>query len=247
MEKNEKIGNDRVLYQVYETTDYSKFKDITGNREKNEGHLKALENAIENDNLLQVSHLIVNEKFEVIDGQHRLEAAKRLGLPVAYAFYNGLTLEHVQDLNKNNRTWKYGDKMHSFCSQGKKHYVQLSDFIDKYGFGQWESQLMLGGKWASYRKVFQNGLFEVQDYEKACRIAEQILSFEHYFSRFRLRSFVLAMVEIMWNPNYDHNRMIRKLQLGKRIELRVDKKEYIRHIEEIYNYRESHNRVYFSH
>ena len=61
---------------VIETTDYDIFKGIVGNRKVEKKHVEMLTGAIDRNNLLNVRPIIVNEEMMVIDGQHRLEAAK---------------------------------------------------------------------------------------------------------------------------------------------------------------------------
>ena len=52
---------------VHTTTDYSLFKSIDGNRTKNKAHVKKLKKSMEEKYLFTV--IIVNEKYEIIDGQ----------------------------------------------------------------------------------------------------------------------------------------------------------------------------------
>ena len=56
------------------------FKKIKGNRIVNKSNLNAIITSMEQQQL--VSPIMINEKFEIIDGQHRFEACKELGLPV---------------------------------------------------------------------------------------------------------------------------------------------------------------------
>ena len=64
--------------QVYTTTDYFLFKPIEGNRHKNLLHLSRLKKSISANYLFTV--IIVNEKYEIIDGQHRFQCIKDLKL-----------------------------------------------------------------------------------------------------------------------------------------------------------------------
>ena len=71
-----------TVNQIHQTTDYSMFQTLEGNRNLNKLHLKRLKNSFQKKYLL--SPIIVNEKFEIIDGQHRFEAGKQLGLPINF-------------------------------------------------------------------------------------------------------------------------------------------------------------------
>ena len=67
---------------IYETNDYEKFKLLGLNRPLTDNH--SLEQVIKENNLLKYNAMIVTPDFEVLDGQHRLEICKKLGMPIFY-------------------------------------------------------------------------------------------------------------------------------------------------------------------
>lgn len=77
--------------KTYKTNDYSIFKSIMGNRTINLKNVNNIINNIKKNGLLPTV-IIVNEKMEVIDGQHRLQALKELNLPVYYQIKEGLSI-----------------------------------------------------------------------------------------------------------------------------------------------------------
>ena len=76
----------KVVNQVNQTTDYSKFKTLKGNRSVNKLHVKRLQKSFKQSYLL--SPIIVNQNYEIIDGQHRFNAAKAENLPVNFILCN---------------------------------------------------------------------------------------------------------------------------------------------------------------
>lgn len=64
------------------TKNYSLFKKYAKNRDIDGRHVEKLIASIKTANLLDCEPILVNEKMEVIDGQHRLEAAKSLNLDI---------------------------------------------------------------------------------------------------------------------------------------------------------------------
>ena len=70
------ITEPMVINHVHTTTDYFLFKPINGNRNINRLHLSRLKKSIEENYLFTV--IIVNENYEIIDGQHRFECIKEL-------------------------------------------------------------------------------------------------------------------------------------------------------------------------
>lgn len=67
-------------YKVYVTDKYSIFRRLSGNRDVKEARVKKIMRSIEKVGYIP-NPIIVNENMEVVDGQGRLEAVKRLGLP----------------------------------------------------------------------------------------------------------------------------------------------------------------------
>lgn len=116
---------------VFKTTDYSQFKHLVGNRavadiRKN----KILRSVKMNGQIYTV--IIVNEKFEVIDGQGRLAAFQELGLPVNYVVVQGLTARDCAILNANTTNWTIADYIQSYTELGVESYVRLTQLIEKH-------------------------------------------------------------------------------------------------------------------
>ena len=84
--------------KILKTKDYSIFKTVNFNRDKNKKHIKSVIKIIRKENLLHLHPILVNNYMEVIDGQHRLEAAKELNLEVFY-IQSDLSYEHILSSN----------------------------------------------------------------------------------------------------------------------------------------------------
>ena len=67
---------------IQKSKDYNIFKTLTGNRELNISHKEKLKKSFKENYL--ISPIIINEKYEIIDGQHRFNAARELGYYVYY-------------------------------------------------------------------------------------------------------------------------------------------------------------------
>ena len=104
---------DKKITSVYQTDDYSKFKLIDGNRPID--HAKKIIESIKEIGMLW-QPILVNERFEIIDGQGRFLAMKTLKLPIIYIRQDGLTIKEVRYLNKNATNWKVDDYIHSYAT-----------------------------------------------------------------------------------------------------------------------------------
>ncbi len=121
---------------VQMTTEYETIKHIVGNRLVNPSHVETLKISMTEKQLLIPA--IVNEKMQVIDGQHRLQACIELDLPFYYVIVDGYGLEDVQRMNTNMKNWTTLDFMQTYLDlykAGHKEYVsyvRLNEFINKY-------------------------------------------------------------------------------------------------------------------
>ncbi len=75
---------------------------------------------------------MVDEKYHVIDGQHRLRAAEELGLEIYYQVKKGCGIEEMIRLNSVQDNWNWLDYMNAYASEGNENYRKLEVFIKKY-------------------------------------------------------------------------------------------------------------------
>lgn len=115
---------DRVIGKIFETSDYSKFKRITGNREVEKRAKKYMKSIQENG---IISPIIVNELWEVIDGQARVQCGIELNIPIPYIIKPGLRLKEVLDVNQNTTKWRAKEIVHGYAENGDvgNKYLEL--------------------------------------------------------------------------------------------------------------------------
>lgn len=224
--------------QVLKSTEYSKFKILPGNRNINTLHFNRLRDSMAEDFLF--SPIIVNEKFEVIDGQHRLKCCEELKLPVYYLTCQGYGLSEIQRYNVNTKNWSMDDFMNGYIELGKKEYEFYKLFKDKYGFGHRESLRMLVNQSDHIRmnKDFMEGKLRIKNYNNACILAEKIKMVEPFYDGWRRRSFVMALVSLINKGNFNIEEFVDKLryQQSKMYDCGTSE-QYIQLIEEIYNFK----------
>ena len=116
---------------VFKTDDYSLFRTLRGNREVNRSRIDKIEQSIKDVGYVS-NPIIVNNKMEVIDGQGRLEALKRLGLPVEFIVVNGCGIRECIAMNINMTNWGLIDYIKSYANQGIDSYRRLLGLINAY-------------------------------------------------------------------------------------------------------------------
>ena len=114
---------------IHCTHDLSVFKIIDGNRNINLGHVERLVKSIKDNGFLKTP-IIVNKFYEVVDGQHRLEAAKKVNSQIYYIKVDDYDLNTAITLNANSSNWSLIDYVRSYCDLGFKDYIKLNELYE---------------------------------------------------------------------------------------------------------------------
>ena len=153
----------------------------------------------------QLQPIIVNERLEVIDGQHRLEACKILGWEVAYLISKGATIKDVVLINNTQKPWNYKDYIKTFSHKdhwNHGEYVKLQKYVETYGFTFTICRNLLVGHFQASaatnpQKAFEAGNFKVKDLQKAERWGSQLLKIKAFAPQLvRVGKFCMAFVKI---------------------------------------------------
>lgn len=226
------------MQKIHQTEDYTLFKRILGNRKMSQPHINRLIDAISQDaSVISYNPIVVNEKYEVVDGQHRLEAIKKLGLPVHYIQEEGLTLANVQSLNAMSKVWSPMDYARSYSELGNKNYKLYIDFKIEFKLNHDVLRAFLSLDKPTTVEMFRHGMFKVPSVDKSWDLCACHREVGEYYERYKLRSFALAFKRIWENNEYNHKRMLDKLsKFGHKIEDYSLVEDYQRALENVYNH-----------
>lgn len=118
----------KEIAKIYESTDYSIFKRLEGNRSITAARAKKIRKSIVENGYI-FSPIAVNENMEVIDGQGRLEALSELGLPIHYYIIRGAGREQCITLNVYGTSWSINDYIKSYAECGIEDYKFLGSLM----------------------------------------------------------------------------------------------------------------------
>lgn len=116
---------------IKRTYDYAIFKRMAGNRAISESNVKKIMRSIQRYGWWG-EVVLVNEKMEVADGQHRIEALKRMGMPVEYRVVEGITIDDIVAINNAVHKWTVTDAIASYAERGKVDYVRINNLINEF-------------------------------------------------------------------------------------------------------------------
>ncbi|MBV5190957.1 ParB N-terminal domain-containing protein [Staphylococcus chromogenes] len=194
--------------EVYKTEDLEKFKFTKFNR-----------NVLFTDEMLKqakegfISPIIVNEHMVVIDGQHRLEHAKKAGVPVEYIVKPGLNEHDIVRMNTTQRKWSLLNFIESYANQGSEEYVALLNLLNKQYAGITVVISVARNNTTStgVTELIKSGKFEFVNFEET-------LNFLKYYEKFRKETntpkktkVALALYSLYRVEGFDGDRLIRKV------------------------------------
>lgn len=134
------VGNSGVEEgcKTYNITDYSIFEHLVGNRNLKQENVRQIEKSIMEKGYSSGSFIKINEKCEVIDGQHRIQAILNIyhktgkKIPIPTIVLGGATIEDVMLINQNRKNWGPSEFDESYAAQGNPHYTFLQGMKKKY-------------------------------------------------------------------------------------------------------------------
>ena len=171
--------------KIYTTTEYGIFVFADWNRDVSNARVVKMMESITRVGWLP-EPILVNEHFEVIDGQSRLKALEALGMPVEFCIARGIGRTECQMMNIFQKNWTTSDYINSYIADGNDNYIWLKAMIGRYKnltpsvvesvvVGKGTSRLM-GGK---NNAAIQDGSLKLNEAERV--YTEKVL---FYLSRF---------------------------------------------------------------
>ena len=229
----------RAGYDVYKTTQYEKFTVLQGNRRINELHRQRLMKAMKARYLVSICY--VNDRFEIIDGQHRFSICEELGLPFYFIIIPGYSLEEVQILNARTKNWTAVDLLDSFCDRGKKEYQRARDFMECYGlsFSPAIRLLTHNRVISKSSESFSSGTLCIHedDYNRALKIADRIREIADLVSFARQDNFIAAYSDAFDQKEFKPAEFLKKaVAYPSKLIRQSTTDQYLAMIESLYNY-----------
>lgn len=228
------------------TNDYSIFKDFSSNREVDHKHVNKLVQAIRKRNLLHVNPIVVDHEMRVIDGQHRLAAAKLLKVDIYYV-QDSINRKDISMLNSNQKNWTAMDYINFYTIEKNSSFMQLSSLIKHYPEMAVSALLVLSNS-EGRRDVIQlkEGYLDVLNIDHCRKICDTCKDLSRrYGAGFVFDSrFPLALSKAISTEGFRIERFIEQIDLSPRDFVRCHTKEqYLEMIEDIYNRQLSKNKI----
>lgn len=241
-----------VIPKIQFTTNMGMFKFSEVNRDfttpRSVRRIKRIAQSMKEVGFLPTQAITISPSGHIVDGQHRYQAAQELGIGVYYMVDTNIKnstasiFQAAVRQNESQESWSKNDYIKGYVARGNKHYSTLKEFMNEFPmYSMTECMMFLQNSGTRHcsKVTFSQGLFQVEDVDKARQWASDILQLEPYFKDFNSSVFVRTLLTIMEKePNFSWENFIHKVKLRPGMIFRCgDKKSYSTMIEDLYNYR----------
>lgn len=220
------------------------FSETNRQVDNNSNHFKRLLKSMEKYGFLPAYPIHVQSRgsrFEIVDGQHRYEAAKTLGLPVYFVIYNNGEL-NIPEINAGQGAWSLMDYLKSYAQQGYADYAELVEFSLKYKIPTTIAARLLqgciGSDGTKQSNSLKDGNFKVKSRTTAESVASAVVAVRDINKHVGGHNlFITAISRCMAVKDFDVNVFVEKCRKcpGKLI-VHPNLIAFNRMIDEIYNY-----------
>lgn len=215
------VGKESVkVANIMATRNYDQFRFLDGNREVK--HFKKLVKSLMAIGILY-QPVLVNENYEIVEGQGRFLAMKELNLPILYVVQSGIGIEECRFLNSSSTNWNIKNYVHSYAHGSDKkisyqYLEQLQKEFPDFGIriiyaSSTNRSVSGGGKATSNLKNGEAELSE-EDYRRGREVLSYLENFSFLFKAMtgRAESLQMALVYCYNNASVDNDYLLEKVQ-----------------------------------
>lgn len=225
---------------------YDAFSFREDNRDRiDNSHVDKLIASIKSRNMLDLRPILVNDKMQIIDGQHRLLAAKSLQVEIYYKIEKTLSSKEIILMNISKQ-WRSADYLNFYVKNGYEEYEKLKDFISRNRITlKVALNITMGQTHDGYLKfkagdyIFNNEIIQVD--VNICwetiEVIKRLNGFSPYTNSARFWRALLLLIRL---DGFNNKKWQENLQrMIGRFCVRATIKDYLKLFMETYNYRNS--------
>lgn len=232
---------------VVSTKDYEKFKLVSFNRSIKPKNVERLMKSFNMTGGMSISKpIIVDENFVVIDGQHRLEACKRLGIPVHYIIANE-SPDRIPIYNTYQEKWGLEDYANYWAYEGNENYKRILEVKEKTGVSLAGCIECLCFSMGGHNDDFKEGRFTfTKDIDESVEYVKKIMQLHYLIKGKRVvtTKITRAIRFLSRIKSFNLDTLINKMERYQaKLHPCVTSEEYIELFVTLYNYKIQLNRI----
>lgn len=177
-----------------------------------------------------------NGRLVIIDGQHRFEIAKEIGIAVCYIV--DATQVDVTKL-QGGAPWVPKDYAGSFAQRGYKDYERVLEFAGKHGIPLSTAAALLAGtvSFGNVNTAFRDGSYKVRDELFADQVATIFATMKAYGRFTSKQSYIDAIAACCRADGFNVRRLLNNVKrCPEKLQPYATREAVLTMMEEIYNY-----------
>ncbi len=227
--------------EIKKTDKYSLFEKHGDNRKLKLSKHRKLTRSMEEFGFLPYWPVVVghngNGKFKIFDGQHRVEIAQSLGLPVYYIISD---IEfNIATINDTQRTWDTIDYAEVYAEKGIRAYQDGLAFMQEHNIAIGQTFALLAGvtSYSNVENSFKQGNFRVKDFPWAEKVVGVFCPIRAMTAKINRSAFLQACMSTCRVNYFDISRMVTSAEKQRdKLESFSTRDAYLDMMETIYNH-----------
>jgi hypothetical protein len=239
-----------VKKEILTTFDYDKFSVLAANRGINQFHVDKIAESMLKKQL--VCPILVNEKYEIIDGQHRYFACMKSKLPIYYVMADGYGYKEVMTLNIRQKNWSILDFFKHYLELKYPEYIKLDNLAAEFNIGALAILRFTGikggenGGYLFSSMSIKEGNLKVTNEKRLVGLLNLYSEIKDYWDFSHVSAFQIALRRVEGNKNFNLKQF--KEQCHKHHEIlkkRHDEKLACMEFQKLYNFgKHKRERIY---
>lgn len=223
------------------TKDYRLFSLSAENRPQDLGKHRDLEASMKEYGFIPCYAIICRRdekgRLWVVDGQHRLAFAMKLGLPVYWT--EDHTNFNIATVNNTQKSWVPIDYAKNFSDRGSEDYTRLLAFKEEYAIPLTTAAALLAGtaSFTNTAEAFYSGEFKIKDEVWAKSVASLYTALIRLQKEMKGNLLLTACMAVCRVPAFSTKRLLQGAE-RKREELVCygTREAYLAMLEKVYNF-----------
>jgi hypothetical protein len=203
-----------VSGKIMRTTNYGLFRRSSENRPVDMAKHRRLRASMEKRGFLRYFPILCKKgrggNLVVIDGQHRLELAEQLGLPVFYIVVEDGDEIDAAELNATGVKWVVRDYVEKHAAAGLEDYVEAAHFAEAHGIPLTAAFSLLAGTvaYGNIDSVIKDGGFKIKDRQWADAVVGIYGPLRSIAPHLRGIRVIQACMRVCRVPGFDARRLL---------------------------------------
>jgi hypothetical protein len=230
--------------EILKTKNYKQFILVDKNREGGvcPKHVDILVHSIQARNMLEFKPIECDSEMRVMDGQHRLKAAERLGVDIYYTINPKFQDSDMITLNIN-KNWTPRDFLNFYVKSHYPEYIKLDEFVKKNAIDLRIAIKLTKGNSKRTHRDFKMGTFTFNEEEhgdlfdlcwQTIDYIKRMNGVKGYLATTR---FWNALIKLIRHVDFNKEKWFGNLtRMIERIDVRATEKDYLMMFMEIHNW-----------